>query len=186
MIAGRLELAALLLLGASSLAGCGAAAKMAEAPGARAASDEEPAKPAYERILGSFSVQPESGILLDPRLCERHLRSPREASDLAELAGRFASLGVPRGEAAAALNLSAVLWYRGEAEESYEQIMRATHLFAEAGDVDGLAHAHEWLGWYLAKSGATEQAEEHLAMSYRLYGLAGNGPAAQRVLGYGE
>lgn len=144
-----------------------------------------PKEPQYERILGSFVVHPDAVVYLTPRMTEDRV-APGDAADaLADIADRFAATGAPRGEAVARLNRGALLWKEGDGEVAYTQMARALALFAEVGDVEGLAHAYEWLGYAFLKAGAVDRAGEHLAAAYQLFELMGDLDAAQRVAGYG-
>lgn len=165
-------------------AGCGAAPAMrAEAPAAPPAAE---AAASYERILGTFVASPEAIAYLNPALAAARLEASYDAQALRRLAERFALLGAARGEAAARLHLGAALWWRGEADDGYRQVIRAQALFATAGDVEGLAHTHEWLGYFLRESGDLEAAGEHLALSHQLFERLEDHGAAARLLGYAE
>ena len=145
-------------------------------------------KPAeYERILGAFTVDPDIVALLDPLVCDERLSSRAATSARRMLAGlvdHFEVAGLPRFQAAARLNLAALLWFDNEPEPAYRHLMRAHGIYAELGDVHGLAHAYEWLGYFFMQSGALPLAGQHLGVARELYGLVGNEPAAARVLGY--
>jgi hypothetical protein len=156
-----------------------------------AAKEEKPAAPPppvvkkveYERILGSFAIDPELLIYYTPDLMARHhVRADPER--FAALAESLRAAGARRAEAGARLDLGAVLWSGGQAEKAYREMMRAQGLFAELGDVDGLAHAYEWLGFFFRESGSEERAAEHLSVAYRMFQVLENHAAAERVLGY--
>jgi hypothetical protein len=176
---GRRLIAMALLL---SMEAC--AAQRAAAPGAAEARAEEPA---YERILGSFTIDPDRIILLTPRMCEQRLKGGRTlAESFARHAERFQRAGSARGEAAARLNEGAVEWFEGDSTRAYGALMESHRIFAELGDADGLAHAYEWLGYFFRDSGAIDKAAEHLSAAYRLFEALGNRDAERRVLGYAD
>lgn len=177
----------------------GAVTTAAEAAGA--GQDEEPppepSKPTaprpaakrqveYERILGTFSIDPELYIYLTPATCAAGFDARSDDSGFAALAEAFAAAGARRGEAAARLNWGAVLWTLGSGEDAYVQVMRAQALFAELGDADGLAHAYEWLGYFFRESADGDEAAEHLSVAYRLYGVLEDHAGAERVLTYAD
>lgn len=165
----------------AACAGPGARGETAPSPAAGAAPTAAP----YERILGSLTVDPDVVVLLSPALCERHCSSWRGEHDLVGLADTFAGLGYLRGEAAASINAAAVLWRRGNADRAYQRVMHARRRFAESGDVNGMAHAFEWLGYMFLHSNEKELAAEHLSVAYTLFEGMGNQPAMARVLAYG-
>jgi hypothetical protein len=166
------------LLSLALLAGCAAAAAPEKVPGK--------VEPVYERILGAATASPEMVAYLNPRLSEKHFDGRAEDHGFTRIISAFRAIGATRGEAAARLNWAAVLWNLGDAEASYREMMLALELFTAAGDAEGLAHAHEWLGYSMKESGAIEPAAEHLAVAYQLFTLLGNERAASRVLGYGD
>lgn len=155
-----------------------------EAPSAEA--PEQEARVEYERILGSFTARPDLVIYLTPAACLRFCQSSPDDVRLEGLVRDFARLGAVRGEAAARLNRGAVLWRRGEHQLAYVQVMESRRLFARAADVEGLAHAYEWLGFLFEESGAVGEAGDHLAVAYQLFGKLGNTPAQARILSYAD
>jgi hypothetical protein len=140
--------------------------------------------PAFERILGSFAIAPEPIILLTPRVLEAHFDRTHGDDGFAVLVDRFHELGVPEKEAAALLDWGAVLWFLGRPQDAYARMMDAHRIYAELGDVSGLAHAYEWLGYFLKNSDAIAMAAEHLAVAYQMYEVAGDRGACTRVLSY--
>jgi hypothetical protein len=176
----RLELLA--AIGVAQVAGACAAAGKA-APEAAAA----PERPVvYERILGSFTVDPDLAILLDPRVCARHCSDHAEPQELAAMGAAFSALGLARGRAVAELNSGALLWHAGDAAEAYRRVMEAREAFSRLGDTEGLAYCYEWLGYMFRESGEPRLAAEHLGLSYRLFELLGRASDLARVEGYGE
>jgi hypothetical protein len=180
--------APVLLLGLLFSSAC-AAGRMAE-PAARA---EQPAEPGaggtveFERILGSFSVKSEIPIYLNPRLLEHGFNDDSDyvrEGNFAGLIAEFRRLKVTRGEAAARLNHAATLWFLDEADTAYAEMRAAQVLFMRAGDLQGEAHAHEWLGFFFRESEDAELAEEHLALAYQMFIKLENIVAAERVLSY--
>jgi hypothetical protein len=143
-------------------------------------------EPVYERILGAATASPDLVAYLNPRLLEDHFDDRAEDDGFTRVISAFRVIGAKRGEAAARLNWAAVLWNLGEEEASYREMMLSLELFTKVGDAEGLAHAHEWLGYTMKESGAIEPAAEHLAVAYQLFKLMGNERAASRVLAYGE
>lgn len=179
------------LLIASFAAGCAAARAPEAAAGTpRVYPDAPPKKPGeYERILGTFSARGETPIYLIPTVLERGYDDEDDdegESALFNMAQTFQRLGHKRGEAAARLNRGAVLWHRGEGDAAYRELESAKILFAAAGDLDGEAHAHEWLGFFMRESGEKELAEDHLALAYQMFKKLENEVAAERILSYGE
>ncbi len=141
----------------------------------------------YERILGSFVVDPDVAIYLNPSLCERLCERSWEIGiiELEKVANDFAQLGARRGYGAASLNRGALLWFASRPEDSYRAVMAARDTFAGIGDLHGLAHSLEWLGYIFGVSDAPQAAAEQLALAYRLFEKLGNRRAATRVLAYG-
>ncbi len=158
----------------------------AEAPAA-AVTPSAPAepprpKPVYERILGSYSVDPDLVVYLNPELCVQQCRRGARPEALREISQADSA----RVAAVVHLHRGALLWVDGYGENAYREIMQARHGFAALGDVQGLAHTYEWLGFVFRESHATDQAAEHFAVAYRMFELVGNRAAALRVLSYGE
>lgn len=158
--------------------GCAAARAPERAPGEAA--------PVYERILGAQTASPELVVYLNPRVADAYFDDDAEEAGFARLVAAFERIGALRGEAAARLNWGAVLWKLGEEERAYQEMMRALDRFVRIGDVEGMAHAHEWIGYAMARSGAVEPAGEHLAVAYQLFSRLENRAAAERVANYGE
>ncbi len=173
MRAARSALAVLLI------AGCAAG---------RASVEKVPGKvePVYERILGASVASPDLVAYLNPRLTERYFDGTARDDGFGRVIDAFRAVGARRGEAAARLNEAAVLWNLKEERAAYREMMIALRLFTQIGDVEGLAHTHEWLGYAMKESGAIDPAAEHLAVAYQLFRLLGNEQAASRVLGYGD
>jgi tetratricopeptide (TPR) repeat protein len=178
-----------LVLFAAFSSGCAAAKRAAEAaPAVQPPTGPRPAGE-YERILGTFSVKIDAAIYLTPRLLERAYDDDNEEGGAAALqttVGWFQRLGHKRGEAAARLNRGAVLWKLGQGDAAYRELDEARKLFAGAGDLEGEAHAHEWLGFFFRESGEKELAEDHLALAYQMFQKLENAPAAERILSYGD
>lgn len=166
------------ILLAALFCGCAGARPPDRAPGE--------ARPVYERILGAQVASPELIVYLNPRVADAYFDDDAGDAGFARLVAAFERIGARRGEAAARLNWGAVLWNIGEEERAYDQMMRALRLFVRVGDVDGMAHAHEWIGYTLARSGAVEPAGDHLAVAYQLFSKLENRAAAERVANYGE
>jgi tetratricopeptide (TPR) repeat protein len=169
----------------------GCAARRMAAPGDRQAAEQpQPeqaqAKVAYERILGSFAATPDALLYLDPVLCAKRCGTRATLDRLERLVGTFREIGLPRGEAAARLNLGALLWRRGDPDRAYAMIRDAQIEFAAAQDVEGMAHSYEWLGFLFKEAGAIEEAGEHLAVAYQLFGRLEDHAAMERVLTYAE
>src|SRR5215472_3471357 len=147
--------AALIALAAFSALSSACAAKRV-APAAlpqAAARPSEEEQPAYERILGSFAIEPDLYVYLDPATCLRYFSGARwSAWDMGAIARRMHALGSLRGEAAATLNHGAALWFLGDGESAYRAMMDAERMFAELGDVQGLAHTYDWLGYFFRES----------------------------------
>ena len=160
------------------LCGCAAAKEAERAPGK--------VEPVYERILGAAIASPDLVAYLDPRTAERWFDGRAEDDGFSRIVDAFRAIGARRGEAAARLNWGAVLWSLGDEEASYREMMAALDLFTRIGDAEGLAYAHEWLGYSMKESGAIDPAAEHLTVAYQLFRLLGNQRAAERVLGYGD
>lgn len=182
----RGHLAALLL----TMTGC-AAARAPQAASIPEVRRETPEKKRgeYERILGTFSARGETPIYLTPAVLERGYDDEDDdagAIALVNMAIAFQSMGHKRGEAAARLNRGAVLWHRGDGDSAYRELESAKILFAAAGDLEGEAHAHEWLGFFMRESGEKELAEDHLALAYQMFRKLENQAAAERVLSYAE
>ena len=173
---------------ALQMSGCAAGMKAPQVSPAEAAQarDQAAEEGEYERLLGTFSVNPDLVIYLNPAICERYLVQTGNGDDIAQIVDQFGRIGAARGEAAARLNWGVVFWYDGEAEYAYREMMNALQIFAEIGDVDGLAHTYEWLGYFFKQSGAIEEAGEHLAVAYQLFEKLSNQPAAERVLSYAD
>lgn len=177
---------------AALLAGCAAGArgqgKVAPGtdPGRAVQEQDVGPKVAYERILGSFSIEPDLAIYVSPYLAKMHLGDWGAPSALERLAQRFERVDHPRGAAIARLNLCAVLWSQDETEGAYAEAMRALNSFSEIGDLEGLAHAHEWIGFMMLQSDEIEPAGEHLAVAYQLFSMLDNDGAKARVLDYAE
>lgn len=140
----------------------------------------------YERILASFAVDPDLIVFLDPWLCERWCDADLGGGDFGDLAASFARLGARRAEAAARLNQGAMLWAAGEGDAAYARVVEAQQLFAAMGDVAGLAHALEWLGYMFVASGEGELAAGHLSLALGMFRALGNEHAAARVVSYTE
>jgi hypothetical protein len=143
-------------------------------------------EPVYERILGASTASPDLIAYLDPTLAGEYFDDTAEDDGFTRIISAFHALGARRGEAAARLNWGAVLFNLGDAEASYREMMNALELFTAIGDAEGLAHAHEWIGFLMKKSGAIDPAAEHLAVAYQLFRLLGNDRAAERVLALGD
>jgi hypothetical protein len=168
-----------------------AAAEAGVAAGAEATRNAPPppTKIAYDRILGAFSVDPELYLFLTPATCRRVGRAQlpeRAIETLTRMAEAFARARAKRGEAAARLNLGALRWADGDGDGAYQEVMRAEALFAELGDLEGLAHSYEWLGWFFRESGAVALATDHLSIAYRMFTLSEDRASAERVLGYAD
>jgi tetratricopeptide (TPR) repeat protein len=148
--------------------------------------EPQPPHPVYERILGSAIAAPDVILYLNPRIAERYFDSTARDDGFPRVVAAFERMGARRGEAAARLNWGAVLWNLDETERAYREMTSALDLFNRIGDVEGIAHAHEWIGYALEESGAVEPAGDHLAIAYQLFRKLGNEGAAQRVAGYGE
>jgi hypothetical protein len=146
----------------------------------------KPAQPSveYERILGTFAIEPEAYLYLTPAALELHGTHGGGAEHFQDLAERFRALGAKKGEAAAELDRGAALWWAGQADRAYAATMRAEALFAELGDLEGLAHAYEWLGYFFRQSGASDRAAEQLRVASRMFTLLEDRASAERVLGY--
>jgi hypothetical protein len=127
-------------------------------------------------------------IYLNPALCQRQCERDGRRGEQAfgRLAGDLQRLGVPRGQGAALLNRGALLWFSGQPQAAYDSVMGARALFAHSGDVRGLAHAFEWLGYMFLASDAPEPAAENLGVAHRLFGRLGDAAAQARVLAYGS
>lgn len=179
--AGAGALGAALVLSACAAGGIPRAPTMDE-PGAEA---EGPAE--YERILGSFVVSPEALVHLTPELAAARLDpGPDRGRGYARVVSVLREAGVPQAEAVGSMNLGAIAWFDDRPEDAYRSMMRAQHLFAEIGDLEGLAHVYEWLGFFFAESGASARAEEHLGLAYELFGLLGDEASKARVLRLAE
>lgn len=171
----------LALLSIFVLGGCAAGMR------APSSQSERPAEPVqFERILGSFSVKTDIPIYLTPAMLERGFNDDDRVREdnFVGLIQEFQRLKSVRGEAAARLNQGAVLWYLGKPDHAYSQLRDAQLLFVRAADLEGEAHAHEWLGFFFRESGEVELAEEHLALSYQMFTRLENLIAAERVLSY--
>jgi hypothetical protein len=182
-------LLALGLVFCAACAGARAPSEAARAPAAEAPPAPPPpeeAKPEYERILGSFAGRPDLILYLTPEACLRWCKNAGGEEVLAQLAYDFARLGAFRGEAAARINHAAILWHEGEVQRSYVELRDSLALSVRAGDVEGMAHAYEWLGWLFKESGAIDDAGDHLAVAYQLFGRLENRVAQERVLGYAD
>jgi hypothetical protein len=153
-------------------------------PKAEAKEQQQKEQPAYERILGSFPIDPNAILYLDPVLCGQHLYE--YGSDYRGIAERFHRIGALRGEAAARLNQGALEWFSGEPDEAYREVMDAQRIFAELGDVEGLAHTYEWLGYFFKESSEPKRAAEHLSVAYRFFEAVGDASSLARVLSYAE
>ena len=140
--------------------------------------------PEHERILGSFAISPDPVVLLTPAMLEAHFDSTHDDDGFAELVERFRAMGVPEKEAAALLDWGAVLWFLGRSPEAYAKMMEAHRLYAELGGLDGLAHANEWLGYFLKKSEAIAEAGEHFALAYQMFAALGDDASCARLLAY--
>ncbi len=139
----------------------------------------------HERILSAFTLDANLIVFLDPRSCAR-LCSKKGGGTLSRLALRFKARGVPRAEAAARVNWAATLWRAAKPEQAYKQLVLAQALFSELGDVEGLAHSFEWLGFLFQEAGAQDRAADHLGVAHKLYGFLGRDMDAGRVLGYAK
>ncbi|MCK6547270.1 hypothetical protein L6R52_15575 [Myxococcota bacterium] len=140
-----------------------------------------PAEAEYERILGSFTVTPEGFVYLTPELARARLE-PARAYAWRRRVRDLHTLGLPQAEAVASMNVAAIAWFDDHPEDAYRAMMSAQRLFADVGDVEGLAHVYEWLGFFFAESGAHTKAEEHLALAHALFALLGDEAAKARVL----
>jgi len=170
------------------LAGAVACAAAAEMPsGARAEAETAAAKTMeYERILASFSVDPHLIVFLDPWLCDRYCDEDLGDGDFGYLAASFERVGARRAQAAARLNQGAMLWSMGDGDAAYQRVVEAQTHFAAMGDVEGMAHALEWLGYMFRESGEGELAAEQLSLAFRMFRALGNEHSAARVLSYAD
>jgi hypothetical protein len=84
--------------------------------------------------------------------------------------------------AIALVNLGAVEWASGDVVDAYDHLRTAHAMFAVLGDVEGLAHTHEWLGFMLRESGEGTKAADHLAEAHALFTRLEHRSAAARVL----
>lgn len=140
---------------------------------------------AYERILPTFTVTPRALVILDPRTTVDLVDRP-VVTELASLVDRYKAIAEHHGEAVARVDYAAMLWLDGRARRAYEEVTEAQSLFAGVGDVSGLAHTYEWLGFIFLESGEVERAAEHFGVAYRLFGSIENAEAQARVLAYAE
>lgn len=170
-----------LMVASAACAGAERAAMPGEAPPSVAAGQV-----VYERILGSFTANHHAVIYLDPDLCRRACGTDDDQDELAGVIGAFERMGAPRGEAAARLNHGALLWRSGEPHLAYEEIRLALSRFQAVGDVEGMAHAYEWLGFLFLEAGATTEAGEQLAVAYQLFTRLQDPASMARVLAYGD
>lgn len=165
-----------------------AGAAISEKAEAEAVAPVVSSKPAeYERILGAFVADAEVFVWLDPRLAERlDRRDARVAARmLAALAERFEQRAQVRPRAIALLNLAAIEWSRGQAVPAYERAALAARLFGGLADLEGLAHAEEWLGYMFRESGDGRLAGEHLRLAHALYRRLEDRAGMERTLSYG-
>lgn len=164
----------------------------AEAAGARPrAEPSEPEaveKPAtQDRILGAFTADAELYLLLDPGLLAAHHDLPGSTSAMTMLAAALRHAEVrqhPKAHAVALLDLAAYTWWSGQAETAYALFNQAQAEFAAMGDVYGLAHTAEWLGYLFLVSDAPDFAVAQLEIAHQLYRRLGHTAAAARVRAY--
>jgi hypothetical protein len=140
--------------------------------------------PEHERILGSFAISPDPVVLLTPPMLEAHFDATHGDDGFADLVERFRAIGVPEKEAAALLDWGAVLWFLGRPADAYAKMMEAHRLYAELGELEGLAHANEWLGYFLRSSEAIAEAGEHFALAYQMFAALGDQSSCSRLLAY--
>lgn len=179
--------AASALVVSAALAGCAAGGAMqAPTQAQRPEAGGEAKKPAeFERIVSSFQVHPEALVYLTPAEVE-HLERCDETLAVEAVADRFAFIGDVRGEAAARLDLGALYWCDGRGDDAYLAVMQAEALFTRAADLDGVARAHEWLGFMFLENREEELAAEHLAAAYQVFLRLADAPSTARVLAYSE
>ncbi len=162
----------------------------AEAPVARIFAPEPPPPTAryqksvaYERVLGAFTVETTRPLLLDPTMLSPWSgHTKRAARMLAAIADDFGARGDVASRAAALLDLGAARWFHGDGDPAYEDMMEARRLFARIGDRRGLAHADEWIGFFLTKSDRPDLAADHLRLSRDLFESLGDDRSAARAV----
>jgi hypothetical protein len=174
------------LVGLALCAGAVACAAAAEAPSGVRSEAAEPKPMEYERILTSFPADPDLIVFLDPWLCARYCDEELGDGDFDLLAASFGRIGARRAQAAARLNQAAMLWSMGDGDAAYLRAVEAQTHFAAMGDVEGLAHSLEWLGYMFRASGEGELAAEQLSLAFRMFRALGNEHGAARVLSYAD
>jgi len=140
----------------------------------------------YERILGSFAIEPYQVLYLNPALCEQHNCQALHHNRLDQLAAAFKQHGLWHGAAAATLNQAVHYWLKGKGDLAYQKVTEAQASFAALADIEGLAYCYEWLGYMFHKSQATEKATEHLGIAYQLFSSLENEAAQKRILAYAD
>ena len=122
--------------------------------------------------------------MLDPALLQRHDGQGTAIPMMQGVLRMFQAAKLARHEATAHLNLAAMMWNSHDEDDAYVHLMRARGLFAQLGDVRGLAYVCEWTGVMMQRSDAPMKAAEHLSMARMLYGLLDDQYSGKRVVSY--
>ncbi|MCK6550278.1 tetratricopeptide repeat protein, partial [Myxococcota bacterium] len=146
--------------------------------------EEKPAE--YERILGAFVADAGVFVWLDPALAGalRPSAIANARTMLTAAAKRFEARGQQRLFAIALVNLAAAEWTARDVVDAYTHLRAAHDVFGALGDVEGLAHTHEWLGVLLRDSGDGAKASAHLTEAHALFTKLEDDASAERVLAW--